>query len=267
MSDRTAAPLVVITRDAREEDGLAEALAKLGARSRALPTIRIAPPRDERPLLDALADLGSFDWVLFTSAHAVAATCGQPDWEQRWHGLERRPAIAAVGQPTAARLAAFGVTADLVADQSGGEGLARVVAARAGSLGGVRMLWPRSDIAGRTVHDLLVAGGAVVADPEAYRTEPVRPAAIDAFVSDLDAGRIDAVAFLSPSSAQGLAAALPGGTLRMLAGRTLVAAIGPTTGAALAALDAPAGVVPATPAAAALAEAIVRHLARPGVMS
>lgn len=263
MTGFDTSPLVVITRDAREENGLADALSRHGVRSRALPTIRIDPPADARALADALAVLGSFDWVLFTSGHAVSATCGHPVWSERWHG-PRHPAIGAVGPATAARLAAYGVTADLVAEPSSGEGLAAALLARAGSLCGRRMLWPRSNIAGRAMYDRLTAAGAVVVDPEAYRTQPVRPGALELFVSDLAAGRVDAVAFLSPSSAQALAAALDG-SLRTLHGGTCVAAIGPTTAAALAHLGAPPDVVPAAASAPALAEAIVRRLAEAGV--
>jgi uroporphyrinogen-III synthase len=158
-------------------------------------------------------------------------------------------------------LAAYGVTADLVAEQSSGEGLAAALLSRLGSVSGRRMLWPRSNIAGRAMHDRLTAAGAAVVDPEAYRTEPVRPGALELFVSDLAAGRIDAVAFLSPSSAQGLATALDG-SLRTLHGHTQVAAIGPTTAAALAHLGAPAALVPAAASATGLAEAIMRRLAK-----
>jgi uroporphyrinogen-III synthase len=46
-----------------------------------------------------------------------------------------------------------------------------------------------------------------------------------------------------------------------------VAAIGPTTAAALAELEATPDIVPATASAAALADAIVRRLSRAGVTS
>ena len=262
-----AAPVVVITRDPRDEDGLTAALAERGARVWALPTMRIAPPADLQPLADALAVLSAFDWVLFTSGHAVAAACGHPAWNERWHGGSRRPLIGAVGHATAARLAAYGVAADLVADQPTGDGLAAALAARVKQVAGLRVLWPRSDIAGRAMYDRLVDAGALVVDPEAYRTERVRPEALDSFLSELAAGRIDAVAFLSPSAAHGLAGSLPAGTLRPLAGRALVAAIGPTTAAALAELEAAPDIVPATASAAALADAIVRRLSRAGVTS
>ena len=261
------APLVVVTRDPRDEDGLTAALSERGARVWALPTIRITPPADLHPLADALAAVNAFDWVLFTSGHAVAAACGHPAWNERWHTRSRRPLVGAVGHATAARLAAYGVAADLVADRATGEGLAAALAARVGDLTRLRVLWPRSDIAGRAMYDRLVAAGASVADPEAYRTERVRPEALDEFVSELSAGRIAAVAFLSPSSAQGLAASLPAGTLRQLAGRALVAAIGPTTAAALVELEATPDIMPAAASAAALADAIVRRLSRAGVTS
>jgi uroporphyrinogen-III synthase len=143
-------------------------------------------------------------------------------------------------------------------------GLVAALTAHVGSLKGVRILWPRSDVARRELPAALVAAGAKLVDPPAYRTVAVRPRALDRFLRSIDEGGMDAVAFLSPSSALGLAAALPSSTLAALAGKTLIASIGPTTSAARASLGARADVEAAERSARNLAEAIVGAVRRAG---
>jgi uroporphyrinogen-III synthase len=122
------------------------------------------------------------------------------------------------------------------------------------------VLWPRSELAGRDLIEGLSAGGAIVVDPPAYRTLTVRPPDLPRFVSDLAAGRIAAVAFLSPSSVRGLAAALPDGTLSALVGRTLIASLGPATSAAVAAVGGYVDIEASERTANALAATIVERL-------
>jgi len=153
---------------------------------------------------------------------------------------------------------------DLQPATSSAAGLAAALTERAGSLKGVRILWPRSDVARRELPDALVAAGAKLSDPPAYRTVAVRPRGLDRFLKSVDEGGIDAVAFLSPSSALGLAAALPSSTLVRLAGKTLIASIGPTTSAALASLGARADVEASERSVRSLAEAVVGAVRRAG---
>ncbi|MFW5951793.1 MAG: uroporphyrinogen-III synthase, partial [Gemmatimonadota bacterium] len=68
-----AAPGVVVTRDEGQNGPLGRLLRERGFRVHYWPTIRIAPPADPGPLEAALAELGSFDWAVFTSPRAVAA--------------------------------------------------------------------------------------------------------------------------------------------------------------------------------------------------
>jgi uroporphyrinogen-III synthase len=254
-------PLVVATREEQPDDGFARVLREASVRSIAMPTISIGPPEDPGPLTDSIARLASTQWIVFTSAQAVGATCGHAGWAGAWSALTARPRIAAVGPATAARVRAFGLPCDLVPERSNGRELAAALVARDGSLAGVHVLWPRSDVARRELPDALAAAGAIVSDPEAYRTVAIRPAGLATFVAKLDAGCVDAVAFFSPSAAAGLAGAFGQGTLLRLAGRTDVASIGPSTSAALVALGAPATIEADTRTGPGLATAILRQLA------
>ena len=71
-------------------------------------------------------------------------------------------------------------------------------------------------------------------------------------------GRVDAVTFASPSAVHSVVAAL--GARAALLDRCTLAAIGPTTAAALREAGLRVSVVPGTSTAAGLADALARHL-------
>ena len=48
-------------------------LESLGADVLEMPAIQIVPPDDLQPLRDAIGEVASFDWIVFTSANGVAA--------------------------------------------------------------------------------------------------------------------------------------------------------------------------------------------------
>ena len=81
LAERPLAGLrVMVTRPSPENeqgasgscgDALAVQLRQLGAEVIAQPAIRIAAPADWRAVDAALARLGEFDWLVFSSAHGV----------------------------------------------------------------------------------------------------------------------------------------------------------------------------------------------------
>jgi uroporphyrinogen-III synthase len=252
---------VVVTRRGTHADPLALFLADGDAEVRWLPTTTVLPPLDEAALDAALDRLPEMDWLAFTSRHAVEAVFAR----RTWAGSRReagRPRVAAVGERTAELLALRGAPADVVPTTPGAAGLvAALVAAQGGSLAGRHVLWPRSDIARRELAEGLAAAGATVVETVAYRTVPAPPEDVDAFRAALDAGRVHAVCFLSPSAADGLAAALGSEDLAALRGRCLVASLGPTTSEALARLGAPPDVQAGQASARSLAAALLARLA------
>ena len=280
-------PVIVVTQGEDSDGPLASCLTALGAEVVLLPTISIEPAEDYAPLDRALDDLDRFDWIVFTSRHAVDATIARPAWEAARGRTMPKLRVAAVGKVTAARLAQLDVIADVVPvdagsavlspssgeprRQAGAAALARELAGAAGSLTGKRVLWPRSDIARRELADALTAAGAELVDPIAYRTTPfgtgADPAAraehaarLSEFLARLDLGGIDGIAFMSPSSAKNLVAALGRSDLGLLRGRAAIASIGPTTSACLSELGAPADVESATRYADDLARTLMTRL-------
>lgn len=253
-------PLVAVTRDERGDDSFSRALEDRGLRPLPLATVRFGAPQDPAPLEAALAALSEVDWILFTSATAVDVVCRHPAWERARRTGPLRARIGAVGRITADRVRSHGMDVDVTPEDDRGAGALAAVLARATHLKGQRVLWPRSDIARRELSDALAAQGAVVIDPIAYRTETGPPDGLPEFVDELHAGRVGAVAFMSPSSVQGLASVLPGGTLALLTGQTLVASLGPTTSAQIAASGGRVDIEAEHREVAALASAIAERL-------
>src|SRR4029453_18715306 len=124
-------PFFAKTRDEGPDGPLARALRRLGLESMSCPTIAIAPPDDPQPLRDALRGLATFDWVAFTSAHAVDAVSSHPEWQQAVEA-GALPRVAAVGDASAVRLAADRVMVDVVPDGVGAPALADAIARVAG---------------------------------------------------------------------------------------------------------------------------------------
>ena len=249
-------PTVVVTRAEAVQDRLVSALTERGAFVISLPTIAFEPPHDLGPLDAALEHLANFDWLVVTSLHAAEVLAARPAWPKVQEAARGRLQVAAAGAVTAGCLAASGVAPDLAPIEAGSRGLLALVAHSPVPLTGLRVLWPRSDIARRELAEALQRAGAIVTEVVAYRTVPVEGSALADFLRLLEQGRIDAVTFLSPSSAENLARALGREDLRPLAGRTLVASIGPTTTSALRRLGAPPQLEAPARSAASLAEAV-----------
>jgi uroporphyrinogen-III synthase len=252
---------VVIT----EADGpgrtLAARVVEAGVGVRMLPVVAHGPATDQAPLADALARLAHYDWVAFTSARAVEAVCGFAEWSRWPWAAAERPRVAAVGPVTRAVLVTHGVPVALCPEIPGARALAQaMIEAEGGSLEGRTVFWPKSNLARPDFGDALRAAGARLAEPVSYCTTAVRPPDLADVLRDLEDGRIDCVAFFSPSGAANLAAVMPDGTLSALAGRTLVASVGPATSAALAELGAPAAVEAESRTAGGLAAALLSYL-------
>ncbi len=186
---------VVITRVRAQASVLAGALRDLGAEVVEAPAIEITDPDDGgAALVDAVAQIGSYDWLVLTSPNGVERTFAHVPDARALAGVR----VAAVGSGTAAALARHRVVADLVPASFVGEGLVDAFPAPPG--GGGRVLLARAAVARDVVPDGLRAAGWEVDVVDAYRSRPVPLTAAQA---DAVAGA-DAVTFASSSSVTNL---------------------------------------------------------------
>jgi uroporphyrinogen-III synthase len=250
-------PRVLVTRSPEQASELATQLSALGLEPVLVPAIELAPPSSFDVLDDALAHVASFDWLIFTSANAVAPFRARCELV----GLEAaavRVRIAAIGPATARALESVGLTAELIPPQAVGESLAEALLPHACRSDGAsaRFLLVRAEDARDILPEALRGAGAEVTIAPAYRT--VVPAeSIDA-MRGLFAGAgpdVAAITFTSSSTARNLLAlceaagvTLPPSALRV--------SIGPITTETLRSLGYPPHAEAITASVAALAQAV-----------
>ncbi len=216
---------IVVTRARAQASGLATRLERLGAEVIELPTIEIRPPEDDA-LAKAVGTLDSFDWIVLTSANAVDALMTAIAATGKDARALASSRLCVIGPATAARLAAFGLRPDAQPATYVSDAVPDAMAA-AGSLDGVKVLYPRANIAPEKLRNALTARGAEVTDVIAYRTIPV--GADPEIVAELFGGEESAycVTFTSSSTVKNFFAIVNPERVRA-AGATL-ASIGPAT--------------------------------------
>ena len=216
---------VVVTR-AEERDGpLSTELKSLGLPVLVWAAVRVLPA-DAAALDEALGRAESFDWIVFTSRHAVAAVTVR---------LSAPPSgmrTAAVGRATAAVLKQHGWPVDMVPGEPSAAGLVAAFAA-SGSARSSRVLYPASSRALPTLAAGLTQLGARVTTVEAYRMAAGTALDVADCRSWIARNAVGAVTFASPSAVAELESALGQEDFRRLLGRAPAVAIGPTTARAL----------------------------------
>jgi uroporphyrinogen-III synthase len=254
-----AGKIVVVTRAEAQSSDICEELKARGATAKLLPLISFAPPGNYDALDATLNGIGSFDWVLFTSANAVQALARRG--EQLGLHLDSAanlPRAAVVGPATSNAAEAAGFSVEYVAVEHSGAGLARELGEE---LRDKKVLLPRSDRANPELPAALRGSGAVVTEVVAYRNVP--PSTTDrGRVHESLNGGVDAILFYSPSAVQNFVELLGRERLGTLQGRVVMVAIGHATSAALSGAGIQRIARAADTTAKAVVEALEGHLAR-----
>jgi uroporphyrinogen III methyltransferase/synthase len=217
---------IVVTRARAQAGELSRRLSALGAEVIEFPTIEIRPPRDFGPLDEAIRELESFDWLIFTSVNGVDAFCER----LKHHGLDLRSIpkeakIAAIGPATSRRIEERGLRVDVVPEEYRAEALLEEVGGS--SLSGRRVLIPRAKVAREVLPERLREAGAEVVVPPAYEAVPAAGGS-ERLVELLEKGAVDCVTFTASSTVENFVRAVGGSAGRLLE-NTRVACIGPVT--------------------------------------
>jgi uroporphyrinogen III methyltransferase/synthase len=211
---------IVATRAREQADALASRLSALGAGVVELPTIEIRPPADCAPLDRAIAQLDTYDWLVFTSANGVRFFLDRLDAGE--NDLRKlRAKICAIGPATRAAVEALHLKVDLMGKEYVAEGMLEAFADH--DLVEKRILLPRAAVARDLVPAELARRGARVDVVEAYRTVP--PEQLAGQAREVLARRPDCVTFTSSSTVRNLVQAAGAEALRGIP----VASIGPIT--------------------------------------
>jgi uroporphyrinogen-III synthase len=246
---------ILITRTRRQASDLAVQLEALGAITILVPTIEIVPPESYAPLDRALADLDTFDWLLFTSTNAVEAFAERMKLRDSvsFSGAVK---IAVVGPATARAVEAIGLQAALLPPRYVAESLAESLAPHVSDC---RVLLVRAEEARDVLPDTLTRSGAVVTVVPAYRNRtPIDSIPTIQQVFLAPNVQIDAVTFTSASTARNLVALLDAASLTLPSGIAL-ASIGPITSDALRELGLNPSIEASEPTIPALVYAVAEH--------
>jgi uroporphyrinogen-III synthase len=259
----TKRPRVLITRTRHQASSLAAAVARMGAEPILIPTIEVIPPAtfDELDrairLLDESVD--AVDWVIFTSANAVAALANRAG-ELHAKICPRR--IAVIGPATAKAVTNAGlrplIEPVLVPEEFVAESLAAALLQTCKAA--QRFLLIRAEEARDEIPSQLTAAGHTVHIAAAYRNvtpEGTLPALRQTFASPESYPRI--ITFTSSSTARNLVALLDSIGMKIPTGIAL-ASIGPITSTTLRELGYEPTFEADEPTIDSLAIAIARHL-------
>jgi hydroxymethylbilane synthase len=245
---------VLITRPEDGEDRLRGLLEGMGAGVVHLPVTEIVLVAPE----GGLPQGDEVDWIVFSSANGVrgmdhALRFAGRDWSD-FAGAK----VCAVGPATAEAARALGLHVTLTPDTYQADAIAPAMGALAGTLAGLRVLWPRGNRARMTLAASLREGGAQVCDPVVYETRArqLAPELVEEALQPLP----DAVVFASPSAVDELCRALDRQWRDDLTLITRAACIGPATAQAAEAQGFRLIPLPEEHTLAALVEALVQHL-------
>jgi uroporphyrinogen III methyltransferase / synthase len=225
-SDVLRGKRILITRARTQALTLVQGIEALGGDVVEFPTIEIRPPTSYGPLDEAIQQIKSYDWLIFTSVNGVERFLG------RFEKLEKSLAnlagikIAAIGPETAKSLEAAGIPPGLVPQRYQAEGILETLAGE--TLRGKKVLIPRAAKARDILPETLRRQGAQVDVVVAYQT--VLPQVdVPALCRVLSEGGIDMVTFTSSSTASNFAVMLSGQDLPRILARIAIACIGPIT--------------------------------------
>jgi len=168
----------------REHSGGFEALEELGAEVLQFSAIEIAPPETWDELDNAIDTVGTYNWLIFTSANGVTYFFSRLFAK----GIDIRELkglrICAIGTKTEAAVNKFGLKVDLVPDEFRAEGLIDAFIRQLGTektatsgghipsatpLKGIKFLLPRAEIARELFPEKVREFGGIIDVPVAYR--------------------------------------------------------------------------------------------------
>ncbi len=159
----------VVTRTREQASRLSCRFRELGAEVLEIPTIKIEPPTRKEILAEAMASLGEYDWLVFTSPNGVTAF-----FDYFFRAFDDLRAlgnlrIAAVGPATAEKIAAMHLRVDAMPKKYLTSELVAAIE-EVESIENLKILLARAEIANPELPRELTARRAIVDDVPVYQT-------------------------------------------------------------------------------------------------
>lgn len=249
---------IAVTRAREQTPDLAVKLAALGAEVLELPLIAVSKEIDKQALHDVLSELGTYDWIVFTSANGVRYFLEEfyriYD-DVRALGLLR---FAAVGDATAREIAAHHLKVECQPKVATGAALADALIAT-GSLDSAKLIVVTGNLNREELVAKLEEARAIVDRVQVYKTEKTDLAA-EPVAADFRAKGADAILFVSSSAVQSFVDQAAALKLAKDAKRPLAGSIGPQTSETMKQVGMPIDFEAKTPSLDALVEALLKKL-------
>jgi uroporphyrinogen III methyltransferase/synthase len=191
---------IVVTRSREQSGTLADQLREYGADVLEVPTIKFDAPTRREDLVDALLELNSYDWLVFTSPNGV--THFFEYFFRQFHDMRDigGARIAAVGPSTANKLKDLHLQVDLMPEEATGSKIAEEFAAFE-TIENLKICLLRAEVANRDLPEALEEMGAIVDDIACYKTSPEIEDLTGA-AADLEKSGADWVLFTSGSTVE-----------------------------------------------------------------
>jgi uroporphyrinogen III methyltransferase/synthase len=159
---------VLVTRARSQASELSEMIDALGGEAFEFPVIELVPPACPAPLEGALKDIGTYDWVIFTSVNGVQFFFDKMKAMNLDIRSMGKAKIAAIGPKTADSLRDKGLVVDVLPGEFLAEGLLETIEPKLKK--GERVLLPRADIARKVLPEELTKLGLDVTEVDVYDT-------------------------------------------------------------------------------------------------
>ena len=222
---------ILITRGREQSRKMAAGISDQAGEAVLFPTISFMPPADYAPLDEAIKNIGTYDWVIFTSVNGVEK------FFQRFFEVQddirkmAGPRIGAIGPVTAAEIRKRGLKVDLLAREFVAEGVLESFSKE--QVTGKRFLIPRAENAREILPEGLAKRGGIVDVVAVYRTgfpEKADIAEIKAMLADK---KLNAITFTSSSTVTHFAEMMGADNLGTILDGVVIASIGPVTSATI----------------------------------
>ena len=217
---------IVITRARAQASNLVSKLSKLGAHCIEIPTIKIAPPEDIKPLQESINNINNYEWLVFTSVNGVKFffdTLFDLGKDVRVLGHLK---FACIGPVTKERLKDYGIISDILPETYRAESV--IDAFSKVDIKNKKILLPRAKKARTILPEELITMGASVDEVIAYETL-LDVEEKEKLITLLANNKIDAITFTSSSTVSNFMSLLDSEDSDKLLKGVVTASIGPIT--------------------------------------
>ncbi len=217
---------VLVTRARAQASELSQMIQELGGEAVEFPVIKLVPPKNPEPYNQAVQQLESFDWIIFTSVNGVESFFSKLRELKIDIRRLHKARVAAIGPKTAQLLEDKGLLVEILPEEFKAEGLLHALDGHLRE--GQRVLLPRADIARRILPEQLREKGLEVVEVDAYDTV-IDDENKDEIIRMLKEKQIHIITFTSSSTVKNFTKAIEHERIQDLLHDVTIASIGPIT--------------------------------------